>query len=265
MSCSSRCWRQSTVKFSPAPAIIWPGRRPSTSKSVESWGLTGIQRRPLVTTAEGADPWHFRPAQRPPQKIVKRFNWWKKKNEWFPIMVFVSLWGYGHLFRWGPWSCVLQRYMLSMVSLVLPDCVDILKVCLSPKCSLLLRYTQNQGVHFLIRNNVERREMSKGRKSPSETQEWGGKNLLKNMLTHLLTALGSTSERAEEFSSALTWVRNACQQHVWAQRTRHTVQTIFEHQRAPGLQGELGRGKGKQGSSEPLCWWYKDQTGPNET
>lgn len=180
-------------------------------------------------------------------------------------MVFVSLWGYAHLFCWGPWSCVLQRYMLSMILWVLPKCVDILKVSLSSKCSLQLRYTQNWGVHFLIRNNVERRKMSKGQKSPFETRGGWGRNLLKNTLTHLLTALGSTSERAEEFSSALTWVRNACQQYVWAQRTRHTVQTIFEHQRAPGLLSELGGGKGKQGSSEPLCWWYKDQTGPNET
>lgn len=77
------------------------------------------------------------------------------------------------------------------------------------------------------------------------------KNLLKNMFILLLTVLGSASERDEESSSVLTWVRIVCQQHAQAQRTGHVVQTFFEHQRAHGLLGDLGKGKGKQGSSEP--------------
>lgn len=176
-------------------------------------------------------------------------------------MVVVSLWSYGHLFRWGPRSCVLQKYMLSMVLWVLPECVDILKVCLSPKCSLLLRYTQNQGMHFLIRNNVERREMSKGQKSPSETRGWGKRNLLKNMLTHLLTALGPPLKELR--NSHPPWLES----EMPASSTfgHKGPGTPIKHQRAPGLLGELGGGKGKQGSSEPLCWWYKDQTGPIET
>lgn len=67
--------------------------------------------------------------------------------------------------------------------------------------------------------------MSKGQKLHLRPRIKG--NLWKNMLVYLLTALGSASERDEEFSSALTWVRNVCQHHARAQRTRHIVQTII--------------------------------------
>lgn len=223
MSRSSHCWRQSTVRFSPTPSVTWPGRHPSTSKPAKSWGLTGTQRRPLVTTAEGADPWHFHTAQRPPQKILKRFTNGKETGGSPLWLLFLSeVMGICSVevpevvcFRntcWA-WSCEFCLNVLtswrSVCPLNVPCCSDILKI---KECIFWSGITLREGRWARVKNLHLR-------------PRGGGKEFIKEHAHPSSDSFGSTSERAEEFSSALTWVRNACQQHVWAQRTRHTDQT----------------------------------------
>lgn len=138
-------------------------------------------------------------------------------------MLFVLLWDCGHLLLWGRWSCVLRRYTRNTASWVLPECVAITEgllvfvPCYSDTAKIKER-TFRSGIRF------EKRD-EQGSKLHLRPRKKG--NLWKNMPAYLLTAFGSASERDEEFSSALTWVRNVCQQHARAQRTRHLVQTII--------------------------------------